>query len=200
MGRIVPLQCPQKPRFTHLRDFSDSFGSSTLAIGLHGKPQLFGFLGYPLDFLRVGRLHQHAKSPRRLYGPRSASYSCARVGGQDTVPQEQLSDSGDRARSHGLALSGRCELRRRGRIAGCVEPSQDSLSRSGGTVSDTIQLIQMAKAERRNCLENSQRGSQTCILVARGAGSMLLCPLLAPLGSPMWDPTRFSKQFLHVLR
>jgi hypothetical protein len=25
MGRIVPLQCPEKPRFTHLRDFSDSF-------------------------------------------------------------------------------------------------------------------------------------------------------------------------------
>ena len=32
--------------------------SSTLAIGLHGKTHLFGFLGYPYDFLRVGRLHR----------------------------------------------------------------------------------------------------------------------------------------------
>ena len=33
---------------------------------------------------------------------------------------EQLSDPGNRARSHELALSGRCELRCRDRIAGCV--------------------------------------------------------------------------------
>jgi hypothetical protein len=53
-----------RPIFRHLH-------SSTLAIGLNSKPHRFRFLGCPGDFLRVGRLHRPAKSPRSLHKPKS---------------------------------------------------------------------------------------------------------------------------------
>ena len=94
--------------------------SSTLAIGLHGKPHLFGFVGCPSDFLRVGVEHQHAKSLRSLHGPKSPTLVRTRrsrrtgYGATRTAIRTEAT----------VALSGRCELRRRDRIAGCVAASR----------------------------------------------------------------------------
>jgi hypothetical protein len=63
-----------RPRSTLARPsaiFQTVSPRSILAIGVHSKPHPFGFLGCPLDFLRLGLSGQHAKSPRNLYAPKA---------------------------------------------------------------------------------------------------------------------------------
>src|SRR5829696_7649030 len=113
--------------------------SSTLAIVLHSKPHLLGLLGCPLDFLRVGVGDPHAESPRGLHGLRSPPLvPTSRNDGTQWHNRTELCATQPSARSHGLALSGRWELRRRDRIAGGAWPPPDDSPLSGWALSDTI--------------------------------------------------------------
>src|SRR5215203_6127426 len=103
--------------------FPNSFSSSTLAIWLHGKAHLFAFLGCPWDFLRVAVLAPNKQKVLEAFTSRNRLLLLVRTRRRSRrkghgLPKERLSDPGKRARSDGLAHSGRCELLRRDGLAG----------------------------------------------------------------------------------
>jgi hypothetical protein len=92
------------------------------------------------------RRQRPATSHRNLHGPKSPPLVRTR-GGRGAAPQERLSDAGNRPRSHGLVLSGRCELRRRDRMAGCVAASRWPLYLRDRRLATPFGPTQMAKVE-----------------------------------------------------
>lgn len=148
MGYGIPRG---RDSFGYLRDSWGGFSSSTLAIGLPGKAHLFAFFRCPLDLLRVGVSDQHAKSHPSLHGAKSPPLVRPRSRRTGHVARRRTAIGPSQAgsSSDGLALSGRCALRRRDGIGGASWPLGDGHSLSGWAVSDTIQSGLELAANRR---------------------------------------------------
>jgi hypothetical protein len=100
----------------------------------------------PVRLLASRCRRQICKKLSKPSRPKSPPLVRAR-GGRGTAPQERLSDPGNRTRSHGLVLSGRCELRRRDRMAGCVAASRWPLYLRDRRLATPSGPTQMAKGE-----------------------------------------------------